>query len=101
MRGEDLGRLREAKGHSQVELAELLGVSRRTMQNWEGQGVPRKDRARVAAFFGVPEEQPEADVEPGPAEPDDSVARLLREHGLPDVLESLARVVAREEPRSE
>lgn len=46
-------RAREAAHLSQTELAHQLGVSARTVQNWEaGVGIPQpKHRRRLAAFL--------------------------------------------------
>lgn len=47
--------LRSKKGLSQSDLAEILRVSLRTIQNWEQDpaNLPRKKAAYVAEFFGV------------------------------------------------
>ena len=53
--GEKLARLRKARGMSQEQLAEALGVSRQAVSKWElGEAVP--DVSRVVAMselFGV------------------------------------------------
>jgi DNA-binding transcriptional regulator YiaG len=49
----DIRKARDDAHLSQVELAERLGVSPRTLQNWEaGIGLPQpKHRRRLAAFL--------------------------------------------------
>jgi putative transcriptional regulator len=45
--GKDLKKLREKYGLSQGALAEILGVSRKTVEAWEHDGVPSKPVARI------------------------------------------------------
>lgn len=50
MLGEKLMRLRRKQGLSQQEVADLLGVTRQTISNWEcGQGSPALDKAAELA----------------------------------------------------
>ena len=50
MMGEKLMKLRRKQGLSQQEVADLLGVTRQTISNWEcGQGAPALDKARALA----------------------------------------------------
>jgi transcriptional regulator with XRE-family HTH domain len=47
-------RYRKAKGWTQTELAEQVGVSLNTVQNWERGTEPRpKHRAKLAEVFGI------------------------------------------------
>lgn len=48
----DLRDARERIGFTQEELANELGVSTRTITNWEATGVPRKAEYKVERFFG-------------------------------------------------
>lgn len=50
MAGEKLQNLRRKQGMSQQEVADLLGVTRQTISNWEsGQGAPALDKAAELA----------------------------------------------------
>lgn len=55
MLGEKLMKLRKRRGMSQQEVADLLGVTRQTVSNWEGgQGAPALDKAsELARCYGV------------------------------------------------
>ena len=57
--GEKVRELRTRKGYSQKELAELTGVTRRTVRNWETEGkYPRNQAlyAVLASALGCSEE---------------------------------------------
>src|SRR3954463_456359 len=60
--GKRLRTLREAANLTQKELADALSVSVRSVQAWEaGTSVPQaRHRRRLAAFFSVSEERPDA-----------------------------------------
>jgi putative transcriptional regulator len=45
--GKDLKKIRERFGLSQGALAEIVGVSRKTVESWEHNGVPSKPVARI------------------------------------------------------
>ena len=48
--GEKVRELRTRKGYSQKELAELTGVTRRTVRNWETEGKYPRNQALYAAL---------------------------------------------------
>lgn len=73
MVGEKLQRLRRKQGMSQQEVADLLGVARQTISNWESdQGAPALDKAaELARCYRVGLEDlvsDEVEVVTGPAE---------------------------------
>ena len=55
MLAENLVMLRDAKGMTQEQVAEVIGISRQSYAKWEqGETVPDIDKcARLAAFYGV------------------------------------------------
>ena len=55
MLAENLVMLRDAKGLTQEQVAEVIGISRQSYAKWEqGETVPDIDKcARLAAFYGV------------------------------------------------
>lgn len=55
MLAENLVMLRDAKGITQEQVAEVIGISRQSYAKWEqGETVPDIDKcARLAAFYGV------------------------------------------------
>jgi transcriptional regulator with XRE-family HTH domain len=55
MLGDKLLKLRKKQGYSQQEVADLLGVSRQTISNWEcDQGAPALDKAKeLASLYKV------------------------------------------------
>lgn len=56
--GDRIKRLREARRMSQVELADALGVSTKTVSNWErGRNDPRSSLGALREFFGRPFDQ--------------------------------------------
>ncbi len=51
--GDEIRRLREAKGWTQPELARAIKVSPRTISNWErGESVPRNRMGMLESLFG-------------------------------------------------
>lgn len=65
MLGENLMKLRKKQGLSQQEAADLLGVTRQTISNWEcGQGAPALDKAaELARLYHVKLDDLSSDVE--------------------------------------
>lgn len=63
--GENLMKLRKKQGLSQQEAADLLGVTRQTISNWEcGQGAPALDKAaELARLYHVKLDDLSSDVE--------------------------------------
>lgn len=63
--GENLMKLRKKQGISQQEAADLLGVTRQTISNWEcGQGAPSLDKAaELARLYHVKLDDLSNDVE--------------------------------------
>ncbi len=91
--GERIYSLRKARGLSQEELADAVGVSRQAVSKWElGESQPEVDKVVLLAqvlgvttdqlLLGV-EPQEEAPVSPAPAAPDrmGTFARFLKKHG--------------------
>jgi transcriptional regulator with XRE-family HTH domain len=50
-----LGELREAEGWDREDLADSLGVSKRTIERWESgeTGIPDRRKAELSHIFGV------------------------------------------------
>ena len=90
MEGEDLRRLRHARGMTQVDLGQALGVSARTVKAWEKASVPAYKREAVRGFFGL-DEAPEQSLPASLQE----VTALLEAHGAVDCLRALALAMAR------
>lgn len=64
--GERIRRLREQRRWSQQQLGDLLGVSTKSVSNWErGRNIPRNSMGALSELFGVDIEAPAA----GPADP--------------------------------
>jgi transcriptional regulator with XRE-family HTH domain len=54
MDGDEIRRLREARGLTQQQLAAAIGVGMRTIGNWErGETVPLNRMGMLEHFFGV------------------------------------------------
>jgi transcriptional regulator with XRE-family HTH domain len=60
MRGEELRRLREQAGLTQVQFAERMGVTANTVARWERNEVPiRESMARLIRFVAKTPAKPE------------------------------------------
>lgn len=54
MDGDEIRRLREARGLTQQQLAQTIGVGMRTVGNWErGETIPRNRLGMLRDFFGL------------------------------------------------
>lgn len=54
MDGKRIARLREARGWNQRQLAAMVGVGKRTVQNWEADAtVPRSSLGKLYEVFGI------------------------------------------------
>ena len=87
--GEKVYQLRKAKGYSQEELAELLGVTRQAVSKWElGSSTPELESVvELAKLFGVTTDYLLTDAQPSP-EKTEKMDWLDR---LPGVIGSLVR----------
>ena len=87
--GEKVYQLRKAKGYSQEELAELLGVTRQAVSKWElGSSTPELESVvELAKLFGVTTDYLLTDTQPSP-EKTEKTDWLDR---LPGVIGSLVR----------
>lgn len=75
--GRRIRRLREERRWSQAELGDLVGVTGRTVGNWErGESVPRNRLGALEKVFGV-------DLETGAPHVSDAVVRAIEESPLP------------------
>lgn len=78
--GEQIRRLRETRRWTQGQLASLLGVSEKTVGNWEnGRNDPRSSLGALQELFG---RQLRADAEPSDVDEVDDVERAIRASGL-------------------
>lgn len=79
--GEQIRRLRETRRWTQGQLASLLGVSTKTVSNWEtGRNDPRSSLGALQELFG---RQLRADAEPTDVVTEvDDVERAIRASGL-------------------
>ena len=54
MDGDEIRRLREARGLTQEQLAKAIGVGARSVGNWErGVTIPKNSLGRIRDFFGL------------------------------------------------
>lgn len=54
MNGNEIRELREARGLTQQQLAQAIGVGGRTVGNWErGETVPLNRMGKLREFFGI------------------------------------------------
>ncbi len=92
--GERIYSLRKARGLSQEELADAVGVSRQAVSKWElGESQPEVDKAVLLAqalgvttdqlLLGVEPQEKATPASPAPAAPDrmGAFARFLKKHG--------------------
>jgi transcriptional regulator with XRE-family HTH domain len=77
MNGDEIRRMREARGMTQEDLAIALGVGPRTIGNWERQKTLPKNRAgMLRAFFGLDRDAAEDPL--GAASEVELLSELLR-----------------------
>lgn len=82
--GENICRLRSARGMSQGDLAEALDVSRQSISKWEtGGAVPELDKLmKLSSLFGVTLDQLVTGEEPKTPEPPPPQV-IVERHGMP------------------